>query len=147
MKKILLLLFFIATNMGTIRLYAYCFYNYSDYKITIFLFSGTTGLFGGDPGFKVARYVLKPGDKRCRNWTTIDKKNRKKQWYWEAYKGDRKIRFVWSEGLGAGLFPIGGAVYYSGWYKDEFSISYDGKEWEWWKFPWKHKKQPWKTNK
>jgi len=86
--------------------------------------------------------VLKPGgSSRCRNWKDIDKKNRTKEWYWVAHKGHvSSWALKPSKQLEKGYFPIGGAVYFSGWYKDEFGISYDGKEWEWWK-------KPWKTNK
>jgi len=138
MKKILLLLFFIITNMEIIQLSAYCFYNHSNEKIRINIFSGKTTKFFG---FDKAYYWLSPkGGKSCRNWKKIDKNNRKKEWYFTAYTKSFKR-------LGEGYFPIGGAIYFSGWYKDEFSISYDGKEWEYWKKPWKHKKQPWKTYK
>jgi len=151
MKKILLLLFFIATNMETIQLNAYCFYNYSkDKTITIYTYPSKKKSQKSAFYYKKAQHELKPGgSKRCRNWKTIDKKDRKKTWYWVAYEGGQKFIRIkpLSKKLGEGYFPIGGAVYYSGWYKDEFSISYDGKEWEYWKSPWKHKEQPWKTYK
>jgi len=163
MKKILLLLFFIATSTGITRLSAYCFYNYSkDKTITIYVFktktdktlsivghaslialNPMTALIPGYFGSK-AKYVLKPGSKRCRNWKNIDKKNQKRQWYWVAFKGTGR-KHIGASSMAQGLFPIGGAVYYSGWYKDEFSISYGGKEWEYWKSPWNHKVQPWLT--
>jgi len=133
-KKILLLLFFIATNMGIIQLSAYCFYNHSSTKtITMKIFSITKK---GNLIPK-ATYKLRPeGSSRCRNWKIIDKKNPKKQWFWKAYSGDKRF--------GEGFFPISSAIYFSGWYKDAFSVSYDGKEWEYWKSPWNHQIRPWK---
>jgi len=149
-KKILLPLFFIATSIGITQLSAYCFYNNSkDKTISLFVFSKKLALKHGGFLAKRALYNIKPGQKYCRNWKDIDKKNRAKEWYWVAYKGSSKGRIITlsTKRLGEGYFPIGGAVYFSGWYKDAFSISYDGKEWEYWKSPWKHKKQPWKTHK
>jgi len=145
MKKVLLLLFFIATNMETLRLDAYCFYNHSDNQtITIHTYKSKRWSKFAPNVNSEAIYELKPGSsKRCRNWKDIDKKNRTKEWYWTAYKGDKKRITPFTKKLGEGYFPIGGAVYYSGWYKDAFGISYDGKEWEYWKSPWNHKKRPW----
>jgi len=146
MKKILLFLFFTAASMGITQLSAYCFYNHSKTKkITIRTFSITKK---GNLIPK-ATYKLRPGgSSRCRNWKDIDKKNRKKEWYWKAYSGFKAVIpwYTLSERkrFGEGYFPIGGAVYFSGWYKGKFGISYDGKEWEYRKPPWNHRSKPWR---
>ena len=146
MKKILLPLFLIATSMKTTRLSAYCFYNYSKNKtIYVYTYESKQPLRPKTLSPYKARHELSPKDgKGCWNWKSIDKNDQKKLWYWVAYsKSLRK--------LGQGYFPIGGAVYYSGWTtrKGMFEIYYNGKPWEYWKSPWNwpQSEKPWKTYK
>jgi len=152
MKKVLLPLFLISASMGIIRLNAYCFYNHSnDETITVMLYT-SKGKSEIAPIFnRKAHYVLSPkGNKACRNWRSVDKKDRKKEWYWEAFKGGKKVRFIWTKTLGEGYFPIGGSVLFMGYDANgraKFDIYYDGKPWEYTKPPWNHRSRPWKTNK
>jgi len=137
MKKILLPLFFIATSMGVTKLSAYCVYNRSKQKIYISTYKKWPGMFTRTQGY----HPLKPDSKKCWNWKKIDKKNRKKEWYWVASSNRQ---------LGEGYFPIGGAIVFLGYDKNgqaKFSIHYDGPAWEYRKSPWNHKKRPWKTYK
>jgi len=146
MKKILLPLLLITASMGTVRLNAYCFYNHSDSEtITIRVHSSKKDATIGSVFLKKAQHKLNPGEKACWNWKSIDKNNRTKLWYWIAYKGDFPVRTPWTTKLGEGHFPIGGAVYFSGWTtpKGEFDIYYDGKPWKWRDPPWNHKSKPW----
>ena len=133
--------------MTTTRLSAYCFHNWSkNENIIIQIYADKTAKWAG---FDKATYKLSPkGGKSCRNWKIIDKNNRKKQWRWVAYTKN------YNRKLGEGRFPIGGAVYFSGYDEDgyaKFSIYFgpDPKSmpaWEYWKSPWNHKSPPWETN-
>jgi len=148
MKKILLPLFLISASMVTIKIGAYCAYNHSnDEPITIKVFS----IKKDKKLFPRATYRLQPkGDKVCRNWKSIDKNNRKKEWFWRAYNGDKRTINIWTDRIGEGYFPIGGAILFMGYDEDaraKFDIYYDGKPWEYEKSPWNHRSRPWKTNK
>ena len=126
-----------------------------DKKITILIFSSkpktilpyTDALYNIGLLMIRAQHTLKPGNKGCWNWKSIDKKNRAKEWYWVAFEGGHK--WVGAKRLGEGCFPIGSAIYFSGWMTPEnrFDIYYRGKPWKYWKSPWNHKKKPWKTYK
>ena len=135
MKKVLLSLFFIATSMGITKLSAYCTYNWSkNDTITIFIYSkrGPIGVLFTQK----TRHVLKPGGKPgCWNWKEIDKKNKNKQWFFRAYKGNRTA----AQGalafgvIASGNFPIGGAILFEGYdryRKPIISIYYDGNKLE-----------------
>ena len=152
MKKILLPLFLIATAVGTVRLSAYCVYNWSSKeRIIIQIYSGIAGFELASDFNRRANYVLSPGGgKACWNWKDIDKNNRKKEWYWVAYDPGRKTINKRAGIVGKGYFPIGGTITFAGYdsnYKAKFRINYGGKTWRYWESPWNHKSQPWKTFK
>ena len=151
MKKILLSLFLIVTSIEVSKLNAYCVYNRSQTdKLEIQIFpskkaSQNAPLFGIK-----ARHKLKPnGGKACWNWKKIDPKNRKKVWYWVAYKRQPKFR------IGEGYFPIGSAIVFkeydaSG--KAIFNIHFGPNPksmplWNYRESPWNYRSQPWKTYK
>ena len=134
MKKIILSLFLIATSMGVTRLSAYCVYNYSNEKIYVNIYKKWPGMFSRTQAY----YELKPDGKKCWNWREIDRKNRKREYYWIASS---------NRNLGKGYFPIGGAIVFEGYErgKAKFNIYYDSKLWKYKESPWNHKKQPWET--
>jgi len=146
MKKILLPLFLIATSMGTIRLSAYCFYNWSkSTPITVVIHANKIeSQYFHIIAVSKAFYKLSPGGgKACRNWKNIDKTDRKKEWYWHATN-------IHGYKLGSGYFPIGGVVVFAGYDENDrakFKINYDGKPWKYWESPWKHESLPWETSK
>ena len=152
MKKILLSLFLIATSMETARLSAYCVYNWSENeKITIVVFPSKLEWYHPFSIHSEAVHRLEPGgSRRCKNWKTIDKKNRKRKWYWIAYKGTKRIKSRFDKKLGKGYFPIGGTITFAGYDKSDkaqFKIKYDGKPWRHWESPWNYELPPWQTYK
>ena len=154
MKKILLSLFLIVTSMQVSKLSAYCVYNHSnDETIVIYVYPSKDASKKAALFKRKAKHELPPKyGKRCWNWKEISK-NRKKEWYWVAYKGRGQwynMRTMWTDKLGEGYFPIGGAVSFRGYDEDAkaiFKIFYDKKSWEYKKSPWNHKSKPWKTYK
>ena len=155
MQKILLFLSFVIASMGMVRLNAYCFHNRSDnQKITVHTYSSKIKSKISPLFLKTDKELLPKGGKTCWNWKDIDKKNRKKEWYWIAFKiHETKETLIWK--LGEGYFPIGGNVSFLGYDKNgksKFNIYFgpDSKSmppWEYRKSPWNHKSQPWKTYK
>jgi len=152
MKKILLLLLLIAASVRIIRLSAYCTYNYSnDGSITIQIYANKEYSKESPYAHREAKHVLSPKNgKSCWNWQSIDPNNRKKEWYWVAFKGGTQLREKWIDKLGEGYFPIGGAILFFGYDKDDgadFEIHFDNKKWKYQKSPWNHISRPWKTYK
>ena len=104
--------------------------------------------------------MLKPGGRGCWNWKEIakskDPNKRTKEWYWVAYKGGKKIRTIWTDKLGEGYFPIGGAIAFKGYDQNAramFQVFFDKKSsknmppWKYRESPWNHRSQPWKNYK
>lgn len=171
MKKVLLLLLLITTIMKITKLSAYCFHNWSNEEtISIqiyesklsFIFYKQEMLNPLFPSVNLkAHHLLQPkGGIGCWNWKSIDKNNRKKEYYWVAYKGNTQLgKIVTLYGtatiLGEGRFPIGGAINFSGYDENaraKFDIYFGPNPksmppWKYWKSPWKHKSKPWKTYK
>ncbi len=136
MKKILLILFTIASSMGVRQLNAYCFYNYSNdpksgngpTSIIVEIYESKKASLLGTYTTKAA-YKLAPGQKRCWNWKEIDPKNRKKEWYWKAWQAPMYVRL--QKVLGEGKLPIGGAVAFWGTQANpKFQVYFDGKPWK-----------------
>ena len=142
MKKILLPLFLIATSMTIIRLSAYCTYNKSNEKIYINIYKKRPGMFTRTQAY----HTLNPGGKKCWNWKEIDKKNRKREYYWIASSKRQ---------LGEGYFPIGSAIVFKGYDTSGraiFNIHFGPNPksmplWNYRESPWNHRSQPWKTYK
>jgi len=158
MKKILLLLFFITTNMGTIRLGAYCFYNHSrDKTLSIRIYSREKTSTDDHPPRIMASHRLKPGSKECKDWKTLSN-NPKRVLFWSAYQRTPHAVIPLKttlKKLGKGFFPVGGHIHFSGWttakgplrIKGKFEVYYNNEKWQYWKSPWNYEEKPWKSYK
>jgi len=163
MKKILLLLFFIATNMRITQLNAYCMHNYSKnkkFRIVIFNKKPKWSSYRKlDTGKSKAEYHIKPEKKKCRNWKSIGGE-RTKLWWWVILSDEKRhiqtpqaVPIVYRKTIASGQFPIGGAIVFYGYdanNRPKISIHFGPDptgmpEWQYKKKPWSLSKQPWQN--